>query len=377
MNLSLKKIIGLMRFVSVLFLWTSCTSVREHAIYEAAEMDSYQQAFDYYLEELNKKERVSGIIYMIKGDDLLYQKSLEQQGSDDSMVYNENTYFQIGSITKMFTSYLCIMAEEREYLSIENPVVAYLPETSLPEEVTIHHLLSNRSGIRDWSMTPWYLTHKGKPFNREDNIQWVRDKKLKYEAGENWNYCNFNFTLAGLILEKQTGKELSQLYREWIFTPLEMNNSGFGALVETENVAVGHSGLYGIEWHPQSNDFDMGFAAGNIYSTAGNLDLWLEELYSGNLITPENRERMITSDFECFENVGYGYGCYIESRKINNEEHTVISHSGGVTGYSSMVSVDLDNGLKIIVLLDIRKLNNVYIQEQIEADLFRLYNQFQ
>ncbi|MDC7124705.1 MAG: serine hydrolase, partial [Spirochaetales bacterium] len=333
------------------------------------------QALDLYYLKMSNQKTLSGMLYIKQGSNILYKNSLGSMDSKEKADFNENTYFQIGSITKMFTAYLCLIAEEQGYIDLDEAVVKYLPETKLPIDLKVKNLLSNTSGIKDCSLTFWYIRHKGKDFNKENYIKWARDKKLKYSPGMGWNYSNPGFALIGIILEKQTGEDAASLYKKWIFTPLGMNNSGFGENPDDTNKAKGTTSFLGIKWHPKKTDYAMSYTSGNIYSTASDMDLWLEELYSGKLLSKKQKEKMFFPYFMCYENTAYGYGCYVEKRKINSEEHKIISHSGGVTGFSTMVSVDLETGLKTIIFLNIRHLDNVYLQEALEADTFKLIQQ--
>lgn len=355
----------------VCFSILCCSTTRKESLKLALGSNSLGVALNRYFTMYEQKKLVSGYIRIIDKFNVIYENSFDHFNLSNRN-YNAHTKFKIGSITKMFTAYLCLIAEDKGLLSINDSVVRYLPDTNLEEDVKIHHLLSNTSGIPDFSLTFWYLRHLDKPFNEEDSIEWVRDRKLKYLSGENWSYSNLNFVLLGLLLEHVTNSKIEEVYDEWIFQPLNMENTGFGKCFDTENIATPNTSFVRFTWSTKKLDYEMSYTAGNIYSTAYDLNLWLDEILGSKLISQKSKEKMQTKYSELFENVWYGYGCYIEERQFKNTSHTVIGHSGGVSGFGTMISVDIENELKIIVLTNVRNLTNVYLQEQIEADCYKI-----
>jgi len=149
----------------------------------------------------------------------LLNQDTGQRATPDSL-------FQIGSITKVWTTTVAMQLVDEGLITLETPIVDILPDLRLssPEvtkSVTLFHLLTHTSGIDGDLFTD---TGRG-----DDCLAKFVD--LLAEAGQNhplgatWSYCNSGFSLAGRVIEKLTGQSWDEAMRERLFTPLGLTRT--------------------------------------------------------------------------------------------------------------------------------------------------------
>ena len=154
----------------------------------------------------------------------------------------ENTLFQIGSISKTFTTTVAMKLVEEGQLDLQLPVRAYLPDFKVADEsvsstVTSYHLLTHTAG---WDGDLFLETGDGEDAIQR-YIQRMTIREQLFPLGKYFSYNNSGFTVLGGILEAITQKYIEDLYRTYIIEPLGLEHLFFNAAgAITYNFAVGH-----------------------------------------------------------------------------------------------------------------------------------------
>jgi D-alanyl-D-alanine carboxypeptidase len=145
-----------------------------------------------------------------------------------------HTQFKWGSASKWAASATALYLVERNMLSLDAPVTAYLPDfrQDTGDRVLIRHLLSNTSGITDL-MVPAIKADRSL-LNSTEPPAAILGKygrgDLKFAPGAGWDYIPLNWVIVAAILERITGKPLAELVRQTIFQPLRMTETGYAQL---------------------------------------------------------------------------------------------------------------------------------------------------
>ena len=120
-----------------------------------------------------------------------------------------DTVFEAGSVSKQFTAMAVQLLASEGKLSLDEPVRKYIPE--LPDygkPLTIRHMLSHTSGLRDWGSVAgiggWPRTTREYTHAHVLEIA-SRQKSLNFEPGSNWSYSNTGFNLAAIIVARVSG----------------------------------------------------------------------------------------------------------------------------------------------------------------------------
>ncbi|MEP6711533.1 MAG: serine hydrolase [Ferruginibacter sp.] len=252
--------------------------------------------------------------------------------------------FQLGSITKQFTSAIILKLQGEKRLSVSDKISKYFPGFPKGDSITIQQLLTHTSGIYNYTNDEKFMANEiTKPANREKMMALFKDKPLDFSPGTSWNYSNSGYSLLGYIIEAVTKKPYEQAVHKYIFTPLQMIHSGFDFTnLKSNNKAIGYFSLNDKE-APTAPivDSTVSFAAGAIYSTTGDLYLWHNGLESNTILSKTQQEKAYAP---VKNNYGYGWGIdSIEGKRR-------VGHGGGIHGFTTNIARVPQDDVCIILL---------------------------
>lgn len=257
--------------------------------------------------------------------------------------------FGIASNTKLFTGVLLLKLAENKLIQLDDSLYKYLPKyTNIDSTITIRQLLNHTSGLYDVTSVPGYpdsmLTNPTRLYTAAELLKWA--KAPLFAPGKGWDYCNTNYLLAGMIAEKVTGKSYGQLLRDSILSPLNMDST-FLDVYDSILYPVAHPWQAGVNNMAISRKAvnSAAWAAGAMYSTAGEMTQWYEALMKGQVINANSLREMTTF-------VGTGnYGIGISKATVVGR--TVWTHGGTIWGgYNSTMMYDTATGIVVCVLIN-------------------------
>jgi D-alanyl-D-alanine carboxypeptidase len=266
--------------------------------------------------------------------------------------------FGIGSNTKLFTAVALLKLQEQGVLSLDDPIGTWLPNYPYVDaEVTIRQLLTHQGGIFDFlndNASIW-----GDSLWDDQNRFWTPEELLatigssEFEAGRGYDYSNTGYLLAGMVMESATGKSWALNVRELIFDPLGLDEIFAGAF-ETPNGPVCteyRNGLQPILTTPMIAEYSMAHAAGALLSTGSDMVKWYNALFNGNFLTDASMREML--EFE--PTTLYGLGINKQYFTLPPEPLVqVLSHSGGMVGFSSFSFFDPKTKISAFFVSNIR-----------------------
>lgn len=135
------------------------------------------------------------------------------------------TVYDLASLTKpLVTGLLCAARIDGGELTLDTAVAHYLPEFERTDKkmITVRQLLTHTSGLRAWR--PLYILAQG---DRERVLGVIAAENLEYQPGTRVVYSDLGFITLGFLLERFTGKQISELARLEIFETLKLQNSFF------------------------------------------------------------------------------------------------------------------------------------------------------
>ena len=264
----------------------------------------------------------------------------------DIKVQKGHSFF-IASISKTFTATAIFSYAEVGALSIDDPINKWL-DASICNRIEngnsaqIKHLLSHRSGIKDWytialEMARYNVESNG--WTDDDILEYVFDKKADFKLDERYGYSNTNYVLLGMILEKVSGQSLEEVYQVRLFDPLGLKSASYHTQADFfKNHAVkGYGDLYGSGQYSESKFLykdEMGTGDGGISINAQDLGTFFRALMHGEILNLNTLSQM-QNWFDLPDNsvqTKNGYGLeYFENKK-----GIAYGHTGGVDGFSSM-----------------------------------------
>lgn len=160
----------------------------------------------------------------------------------DQVPISPQTKFRIGSVTKQFIAAAILKLQEGGKLSVNDPLTKFISDYPRGDEVTLHHLLTHTSGIKNYTSKPDFFEKVTEAVEPEDLIDSFKNDEFDFAPGEKWSYCNPGYFLLGHIVSKVSGQSLDAYLREAFFIPLGMKDSGIHRPdLELEHEASGYS----------------------------------------------------------------------------------------------------------------------------------------
>jgi len=294
-----------------------------------------------------KLYKFNGSALVAKNGIILLNKGYGYRNAEKKVANNEQTIFQLGSITKQFTSAVILKLQEEKKLSVSDKLSKYFPGYPKGDSITIEHLLTHTSGIHNYTNDGNFMANEiTKPASREKMIALFRDKPLDFSPGTSWNYSNSGYSLLGYIIEAVTKKPYYQAVRKYIFTPLHMTHSGFDFTHLKKNEKA--TGYFILNEKKATTapvvDSSVSFSAGAIYSTIGDLYLWHKALQKNSVLSKAQQEKAYTP---VKNNYGYGWGIdSIEGKRR-------VSHGGGIHGFVTEISRVPEDDVCVILLSNV------------------------
>jgi CubicO group peptidase (beta-lactamase class C family) len=256
------------------------------------------------------------------------------------------TKVRLGSMTKQFTAASVLLLEDQGKVKTGDPVKTYLPDAPAAwDKITLHHLLTQSSGIPNYTNFAGYLATRCLPSTPEELIARFRDKPLEFQSVElsNYSYSDSNYVLLGYLIEKVSGLSYPDFLRQNILSPLGMKDSGydFAGLVLPHRASGYQPTSRGFD-NTSYVDMSVVYAAGALFSTTHDLLRWGQGLFGGRLLSPPSVEKMTTPLNE------QNYACGLIVRNDNGRK--VVWHNGGFKGFRTNMTYHPDDKLTVIVL---------------------------
>lgn len=300
---------------------------------------------------LHKQEQFNGNVLIANKGKIIYERSFGYSDTDQKKELNPSSIFDIGPVSKQFTSMAIMILFDRHKLTFDDNVKQYLHEIPY-SNITIRHLLTHTSGIPEHfrNATKWGLgwdTVTIKNNKKLFNELVKRKPALNFNPGERWEYCNDNYALLALIVEQISGMKFRDFLKKEIFDPLQMNNtSSFTRFdkIKPKELAVGYE--YSFQkgkYVPGDEIPDLYFTLskdgvegdGNIKSTTEDLLKWDRALYVEKLIKNSTLDEAFSPvKLNNGQTVNYGFGWFIDYNEASENE---IKQNGGTPGHFTYI----------------------------------------
>lgn len=291
----------------------------------------------------------SGAVLVARDGKPVFRKAFGLANREWDIANTPQTRFRLGSITKQFTAAAILQLAEQGKLSVDDPITKFYPDAPAAwAPITLKHLLTHTSGIPSYTAIPGFFARTARlDLTPEGIVALTRDKPLEFAPGSRYAYDNTGYILLGYVIEKVSGQTYAAYLQEHIFTPLGMMDSGYDVSTTVlPRRAAGYSTGGGKVSNADFLAMTLPYAAGSLYSTVDDLLVWDQALHAGKAIKPASVAAMFT-DY----GFKYGFGQGVSVQK----GHRTWSHSGGINGFSTMLTHLPDDGLTVVVLGNIEE----------------------
>lgn len=304
---------------------------------------------DEFFNHLVSLKAFNGSVIVAKEGEIIYHKAFGIADKENRMPVTDTTSFQLASVSKVITATAVMMLVEKGLIKLEDTFASYFPEFPY-ETITIKQLLAHRSGLPNYLyFLNDVVSNKTTVLTNQEVLRLMAERKPKPYLRPNkaFNYCNTNYAMLALLIEKVSRKTYSNFLYEEIFRPLGMKHSGTILSLDKFEKAV--SKPYDLRWKPidaEAADYVVGDKS--VYSTAYDMFLFSEALYQGKLLNPESQQLAYTAMSRELKQSNYGLGWRM--RDFRSDEKKEVFHNGWWHGYRTAFHRRLSDKVTIVVL---------------------------
>ncbi|MFD9034216.1 serine hydrolase domain-containing protein [Streptomyces sp. NPDC059567] len=270
--------------------------------------------------------------------------------------------YRVGSITKTFVATVLLQLQAEGRLDLDDPVEKWLPGVVRGNghdgrKITVRQLLNHTSGIYGYTADtgfqekvfgPGFLEHRYDTWTPRQLVAIAMTHKPDFAPGTAWNYSNTNYVLAGMVIEKVTGRPYGKEVERRIIKPLKLratsvpgttvtmpkpSSRAFSKLAVDENATTVHDVT---ELNPT-----LAGAAGEMISDSNDLQTFYRALFKGALLPKAEMREMTKAVPVSAEDPEFFYGLGLMQAKLSCGKE-VWGHGGGIHGSSSQAVVTRD-----------------------------------
>ena len=328
---------------------TEVSSVAASAA-ESSAVSSHEIDHQALLEKIVRQFQFEGVVYVTKNGEVLCTSATSGNSGEDSTQSDTITLdsqFYIGSVSKQFTAAAVMLLKEQGKLTVDDTLDMYFPEYIIGKDITIKNLLTMRSGITDYytrenddgtrSPIPedeieFEIYNEADAYhNKHEILNWLFNQPLNFDTDTQYEYSNSNYIILSEIVEIVSGVEYNKFVKENIFDPLEMNDTGFIDELKTSPKLAENKKEFDVSEYP-----GVTTGAGDIISTAADMDKWLAAFRECTLLSESSYKEM-TTNYSDDQGVGYGYGLMLD----NNGG---VMHAGEINSYLCVAYINQKYG---------------------------------
>jgi CubicO group peptidase (beta-lactamase class C family) len=315
----------------------------------AAQTRAAVDSIDGFVRSELARQQIPGMsVAVLRGDSIVLARGYGYANVEHHVPATDSTVYEVGSVSKQFTAAAVVMLSEQGRLSLDDPIVRFLPEGSgLWPRITIRHLLTHTSGIPDDTIPDWH-----RDYTEAELVRSATAQPLDFEPGDRESYSSTGYALLGFIIHRVTGVFWGDFVRDHIFRPLGMTTARVISDADiVPNRAAGYhlvnDTLKNQEWVSPtiSATADLGLSF-----SARDMAQWAIGLNHGKVLSRAGLKMSWTpvrlNDGGTYP---YGFGWNLTQQR----GYRRIGHSGAWLGFQASIQRYPDFDITVIVLANL------------------------
>lgn len=291
-----------------------------------------------------------GVAVALAGHDKELTVAAAGSAGPDGGPVEPGSAFRVGSLSKTFVAVMLLQLVDDGTIGLDDYVVGHAPKLTIAKGVTIRQLLAHRSGLPEYAdseLAPAVIADPARTWAPADVLKLVADQPRDFAPGAKFAYSNTNYIVAGLLLERVTGKTLAENLRSRIVEPLGLESTYFAPDDTGSPIGGFSNSLPGGDTSGASYralETTAG-AAGALVSTASDLAIFIRALAHGRLLDKQTYAQMTKG----LPDTGQTLGIFA----ADPPSTTGISNSGNVPGFTAYMQYDpVTQDLFVLLLND-------------------------
>lgn len=309
------------------------------------------KAVDSLLKSYCKPHEPGMALGIVKDGKVIYKKAVGTADLSHNIPISDSTVFNLASVSKHFTAFLALLAEEEGKFSLDDDIKKYLPELKhLAHKITIKQLANHSHGLPNYSEIVQLMGFTFQdPISNAFAVQaMLATKQVNFKPGSQFQYGNTGYMLLAEILTRVYEKPFPELAQEKLFRPLGMHQSTVVDHPKTiiKNKAQAYTRT--SRGYAELANRQMECGSSNVHTSLTDLLKWVINFQKPTLGTPAQMKRLMTKTIALVEGgkVDYGLGLFTENYK---GLHTVF-HGGGTAGYRAYIMHVPEYNFSIVTL---------------------------
>ena len=249
--------------------------------------------------ELKKQTGVKSLVAGVwKGNKEIFCGATGESMTD--VPAETSMYLRIGGVSETFLGTLFLLLVENGTLNPDDKISKWLPEFYSSESVTVEMLMNNTAGYKDYVLNAKFIEMiTNEPFrniSRREIFQFADVyQSNNFTPGSQQKYSHTEFTILGEIIELATGKNMSELYEEYLFRPLNLEHTGYCKTSELP-APVLHSFSSDRKIYEDATYWNPSWTgeSGSLYSSIHDLGKWARIFGTGKLLSSESFKKQIS-----------------------------------------------------------------------------------
>lgn len=315
------------------------------------------------IKKIMKKQNIPGVaIALVNEEGIVWTKTFGYSDVANQVPVTEHTLFNIGSLTKLFTTVAVLQLIERNYIGINFPYTQYVPEFSIGTrnseivDITVRGLLTHYAGIPsnyiDGSVSEY-------PMDMKEMLPSLTTEYLAFPLGFVYCYSNLGYSMLGVLIEKMSTIRYEDYVTYNILMTLGMNETHY---TNEKDFLYKLSKQYAngteTKFYPIRD-----IAAGGLCSSISDLSLFAIDMLNeedskllrnesfNNMYAPQYQDAPFNFDFT----IGLGWclrGLSVTAGENLDYLGNIATHGGSNQMFNSKIILSLDNNLGVVVLMN-------------------------
>ena len=332
--------------------------------------DNVKEQIIQVIEEEMKNSNIVGLsIALVDDQQIVWTEGFGYQDKERKTPATAQTIYQIGSLSKLFTSLAAMQMAEQGELDIDRPLQQYLPEFSMKSRfansgpITARTIMTHHSGIPGNYYSGWFSTE---PYTEQ--VKNLQNEYVAYPPNFVYNYSTPSFTILGHAVEKVSGKKYDDYMRDELLRPIGMQQSFFANDPPADNPLMSKCYSKGKEVKPHSL-FDV--PSGGLCANVDDMARFMQMIFGNGAIngkrvlkpasiaeTLRKQNEHVPLDFDLGMGLGWHLGGWMTLPGYPGE---VVWHDGEINEYFSLVVILPEHKLGVAVLANSNEAETVAV----------------
>jgi CubicO group peptidase (beta-lactamase class C family) len=286
------------------------------------------------LKNFSDKNGHGGAFMVARHGKAIYQKAYGKANLELGADMVPENVFQLGSMTKQFTAVAILILEEQGKLKTGDPVSKYVPDYPGGSKITLHHLLTHTSGIKDFTKMKSLSDIAQREMTPKMMVDFFKDEPADFAPGEKFEYNNSGYVLLGYIIELVSKETYEDFVKKHIFDKAGMDQSRYASdrKVIARRAYGYHKKEYGYV-NKTAISFSVPFSSGSLMSTTDDMLKWQNALNRNVLIGKAAAGKAFRKyRLNRGEEFSYGYGWHLKDIDGTPSRE----HGGSIFGFKTM-----------------------------------------